>query len=114
MYPYKRKLMQQFGGQGFTVLGVDCERHGNKDQARQMMQREEITWPNWWSPLSENRINKSWKVSESDIPNVTILDHRGIIRRRGDYSNPSSWPDLTQLIEQLLAERAKDLSTRGR
>ncbi len=108
LYPYKRELMQKLGARPFTVVGVNCERHSNKDQGQQVMQREQINWATWWSPLSEGRINNRWQIS--GFPNVTILDHRGVIRRRGVYSDLNSWPELTRFIEGLLAERDRDLA----
>ena len=54
LYPYKRELMKKFGDRAFTVLGIDGERHADKDQARRVMQREQINWPTWWFAASLN------------------------------------------------------------
>jgi thiol-disulfide isomerase/thioredoxin len=106
LYPYKQDVMKKFGARPFTVVGINCEKHSDKDQARRVMQREKINWPTGWNPISEGKLVKSWNVP--GFPDVTVLDHRGVIRRKGPFSDPAEWPELTTFLEQLLADCERD------
>ncbi len=78
--PNERELVARLKGQPFALLGVDCEE--DRDAARQVMAREQMTWPNWFDgaqgtgPIANRYHVRSY-------PSVFVLDAKGIIRSRG-------------------------------
>ncbi len=65
-------------GRPFAFLGVHCDEEG---PAREMVRREQLTWPMWNDPGSgTGPICAAWRPGH--WPALFVLDHRGTIRYR--------------------------------
>ncbi len=103
--PRERDLVERLKGQPFALLGVDCE--ADKDNARGVMARERMTWPNWFDgDAGTGPIAKRYHVRS--YPSVFVLDARGIIRGL-DASNER----LEQTVDKLLEEMKQPASGQG-
>jgi thiol-disulfide isomerase/thioredoxin len=94
--PHERELVERLKDQPFALLGVDCI--DDKETARKVMQREKMTWPNWYDGTSdEGPIAQRYHVT--GFPSIFVLDAKGIIRIRGPRGK-----NLDQAVDMLLKE----------
>jgi hypothetical protein len=96
MYPHERSLVKKFEGKPFVLLGVNSD--SNKDELKEAMAENQITWRSWWdggSPLGP--IATTWNVR--GWPTVYVLDAKSIIR----YKHPRD-KALDVILERLIAE----------
>ena len=97
MYPHERSLVKKFEGKPFVLLGVNRDRY--KDELKEAMAENQITWRSWWdggSPLGP--IATTWNVR--GWPTLYVLDAKGIIR----YKNAPRDKVLDVILERLVAE----------
>jgi thiol-disulfide isomerase/thioredoxin len=100
--PHERELVDRYKGQPFALLGVDCE--DNKDAARGVMERERMTWPNWFDGApGAGPIAKRYHIR--GYPRAFVIDARGVIRARGVSS-----VGLEEEVDKLLAEMKRPTS----
>ena len=94
------------------VLGTFSRAH--KLLAKRVMQRERINWPTWWCPPSlGSAVVDDWDVN--GYPEMVVIDHKGIIRWRNSGAlNAQECADLDQLIDELVAQCARDTKKAGR
>jgi thiol-disulfide isomerase/thioredoxin len=98
--PLERDMVERLKGQPFALLGVDCE--PDKDTARQVMERERMTWPNWFDGATgTGPIAGRYHIRR--YPSFFILDHKGIIRGRDSGG-------LDQAVDKLLEEMKRAAS----
>ena len=97
MYPDNRKLLEQYKGRPFIILGV----MGDPTVAtvKEVVQEGKITWPVWWDGGIRGPITSRWNVK--GWPEIYVLDHHGVIR----YRELSS--DLLALAVPELVEEAE-------
>jgi thiol-disulfide isomerase/thioredoxin len=99
MYPNNRALVKQFQGRPFAFLGVNGD--DDRDLARLVAQREQLSWPSWWDGGgTSRRIRKQWQIDA--IPMMFVLDHKGIIRHK--FRGLTSGSELQVVVQQLLQE----------
>ena len=97
--PHERSLVERMQGRPFVLLGVNGD--GDKDQLRELMKKEGITWRSWWdgggSANTPGPIARQFNVHA--WPTLYLLDHRGIIRHKFlGTPGPGSWtPRSTRL-----------------
>jgi hypothetical protein len=79
MFPHERSLVKQFEGKPFTLLGI------NSDKDRALVQKDiplnEITWRSWCDGQG-GPIAMRWRISS--WPTFVLLDHKGVIRFKGE------------------------------
>jgi hypothetical protein len=96
MYPHERSLVKRLEGKPFALVGVNSDR--DRDQLKETLVAEQITWRSWWDGGSVNGpIQTQWQVSIR--PTVYVLDASGIIRFR-DLKDEA----LDKAVDRLLAE----------
>jgi hypothetical protein len=96
LVPHECDLLERLKGQPFALLGVDCE--DNKEIARGVMAREQMTWPTWFDGAPHTGpVAKRYHIR--GYPAVLVLDATGVIRYRG-----ASAGRLDDLVDKLLAE----------
>jgi thiol-disulfide isomerase/thioredoxin len=94
--PHERALAERLKDEPFAMLGVDC--NDEKETARKVMERERITWPNWYDGNApEGRIAKRYHIT--GFPSTFVLDAQGIIRAKGPRGER-----LEQVVDTLLKE----------
>src|SRR6266478_7306121 len=77
MYPHERSLVKRLEGKPFALIGVNSDT--NREQLKQAMQREHITWRSFWDGGStQGPIATQWGVH--GWPTICVLDHKGVIR----------------------------------
>jgi thiol-disulfide isomerase/thioredoxin len=92
--PHERDLVERFKDKPFAMLGVDCE--PDKEMARAVMEREKMTWPNWFDGApGTGPIATRYHVR--GYPTVYLIDGKGMIRH-------TTRAGLDQNIEKLLDE----------
>jgi len=80
MYPHERSLVARLQNKPFALIGVNSD--NDKDELKQAMQEERITWRSFWNGGSTNGpISRAWKVSS--WPTIYVLDAKGVIRYKG-------------------------------
>jgi peroxiredoxin len=98
--PHERNLIQKLQDKPFALLGINCDE--NKDEAREVIATERITWPNWYDGApGEGPIVNLYHVR--GYPSVFVLDAEGIIRHK-DVA--------VKNVEKIVDELFKELSTK--
>lgn len=98
-YPKLRELVKTFAGQPFALLGVD--RDDERDELARLVADGEVTWRFWFKHGTEQEPTfLRWNIQ--GVPNVIVLDHRGVVRAR--FSGTPSQETLESTIKTLIAE----------
>lgn len=99
MYPYERSLVKRMKGKPFTLLGINTD---PKPRAKQVIERERMTWPTYWDANTGGPISRQWVVR--GWPAFHLIDHKGMIR--GKYINGAEMHlQAEQLIKEMEAEK---------
>ncbi len=96
MYPHERKMLEQYAGKPFTILGVNCD---SKDTLRDIIRDKKVTW-RCWANGQEGPIARQWQVS--GFPLLYLLDHEGVIRQV--YNGRPDEAELDKLVAELVAK----------
>jgi RNA polymerase sigma factor (sigma-70 family) len=99
--PHERALVKKFEGKPFAVIGVNGDE--NKKQLEKVMEKEQITWRNFWNDGHYGPITMKWNIDA--WPTVFVIDHMGVIRKK--HISPFMEDDLDELIEQLVKATEK-------
>jgi thiol-disulfide isomerase/thioredoxin len=105
MVPLERALAERYKGRPFALLGVNGD--STQEAAKATMQKEQMTWPSFWnSDVPGGNLADNWNIR--GWPTFYVLDPNGIIRFKGmAYAGLMTSNQLTQIIDQVLAETAK-------
>jgi peroxiredoxin len=104
LYPHERVLVSKYKERKFVLLGVNTDSPERLERAEK---EKKVTWRSFADGPMPGPIAKQWNVDA--IPSMYILDHKGVIRFKGNFD-----PDeLNQAIEPLIAE-AEGKSRPGR
>jgi hypothetical protein len=94
--PYERELAAKYKDRPFTMLGIDCG--DSREKARTTMEKERITWPNWYDgERTGGPIASLYHIR--GYPSTFVIDAHGIIRSRGHAAH-----GIDALIETLVKE----------
>jgi hypothetical protein len=97
MYPHERSLVQRLAGKPFALLGINSD--PDKQQLKQVMLKEEITWRSWFDGGgTSGPIATQWNIH--GWPTIYVLDQEGVIRYkevRGDAMDKA----VDTLLEKL-------------
>ena|SRR5947209_7058700 len=100
MYPHERSLVKKLEGKPFALLGINSDH--DKEQLKEAMKKENITWRSWWDGGStEGPIARSWNVH--GWPTVYVLDADGVIRFKQLREK-----SLDKAVDSLLEELQKN------
>jgi thiol-disulfide isomerase/thioredoxin len=78
--PQLKQLIAKHEGQPLCVVGVNLDR--DRDAARKIVKEREVSWPSW-SALTLNESTGRWKVDDTPLLTVMVLDQAGTLRYRG-------------------------------
>jgi Thioredoxin-like len=79
MYPHERSLVKRLEGKPFVILGVNSDE--DRDELKQVMKQEGITWRSFWNGGStDGPISSKWNVR--GWPTMYIIDAKGVIRHK--------------------------------
>jgi thiol-disulfide isomerase/thioredoxin len=95
MIPHERELVEKHRGKPFALLSVNNDE--DHDEARAVMMKQHMTWPNWKTSGTGDPICRNWHVK--NWPTIYVLDANGIIR----YTNVRG-KQLENAVDTLLAE----------
>src|SRR5262249_8516149 len=96
MYPHERSLVKRQEGKPFALIGVNSD--NNRDELKQALVRENITWRSFCNGGSTNGpISRAWKVT--GWPSIWVIDARGVIRYRNVRGDA-----MDRAVDALLAE----------
>jgi hypothetical protein len=100
MYPHERSLVKRMEGKPFALLGINSD--VKKDELKEVMQKEEITWRSWWNGPKGTRgpLSSGWNVHS--WPTIYLLDAKGVIR----YKNIRG-EKLDEAVVALLKEQVE-------
>jgi hypothetical protein len=76
MYAHERSLATKYKNRPFVILGINSDT--DREQIRQTIARENITWRSWWAGGIEGVIPRLYKVQR--WPTLYLLDGRGTVR----------------------------------
>jgi peroxiredoxin len=110
MYPRLRAIVDRLRGRPFAVLGIN--NNDRRGALKQAMAEGEITWPCWWDGDKEDGpgpIASAWNIR--GYPTFILLDHRGVIRSKGDV-HPSDVRTFDETVDRLLKEAEADSTRR--
>jgi thiol-disulfide isomerase/thioredoxin len=93
MYPLERKLVEEYSGRPFALLGVCCD---DPERLAGLVEKKTVTWRNFVDG-SNGKINQEWKVK--GFPTLYVVDHRGVIRYNGVRD-----AELEKAVAMLVAE----------
>ena len=106
VYPRLRAILDHLRGRPFAVLGIN--NNDRRDALKQAMADGEITWPCWWDGDKDDGpgpIASAWNIR--GYPTFILLDHRGVIRSKGDV-HPSDVRTFEETVDRLLKDAEAD------
>jgi tetratricopeptide (TPR) repeat protein len=78
--PEVRKIWKQYGGDRFTIVGINLD--SNRPAFDAYMKEESITWPQYYDGLGwNNKISRLYGVYA--IPHTVLIDQEGVIKATG-------------------------------
>jgi hypothetical protein len=95
MYPHERSLVKRLESKPFALLGINSD--PNKDELKQAMEKEQITWRSWWDVTTAGPIATKWNIH--GWPTIYVLDAKGVIR----YKNVRG-EAMDKAVDELLKE----------
>src|SRR5213593_3394073 len=96
MYPHERSLVKRLEGKPFSLVGVNSD--SDREQLKETLVEEQITWRSWWDQGSKNGpIQTKWHVTLR--PTIYVLDGNGVIRFK-DVTDQA----LDEAVDSLIAE----------
>ncbi len=100
MFPHERSLVEQMKGKRFALLGVSTD--GSRQDVQHFQEKGDVTWRNWWNGDSpwDRPLTGVWGVI--GIPNLFLIDHKGIIREH--FEGAPGEARLDQAIDKLVRE----------
>lgn len=105
MVPHEREMAERLEGKPFALLGVNSDE--DREQAKEVMEREGITWRSWWDGGSQSGpIATQWNVD--GWPTIYVLDSEGVIRYtdiRGEQLDEA----VDTLLKEMEAKAAENL-----
>ena len=94
--PEVRKIWKQYGGDRFTIVGINLD--SNRPSFEAYMKEEGITWQQYYDGLGwGNKLSRLYGVYS--IPHTVLIDQDGVIRATGLRGE-----DLSAKIGELLAK----------
>ena len=102
MFPHERALAQKFAGKPFALLGVNGD--SDRDKAKKMAEKEQLSWPCFWDGGSDCPIVTKWRLR---WPTTYVLDDKAIIRRKYIGAPPDGQleRDVDDLLTKMEATR---------
>jgi hypothetical protein len=104
MYPHERSLVKKMEGKRFALLGVNSD--PSKDDLKQTIEKEKMTWRSWWDGSPNGPIATRWHVG--GWPTLYVIDHKGVIRHKwaGSPGDAVLGQAIDKLVKQaMLAEK---------
>ena len=100
MFPHERSLVERMKGKPFVLLGVSTDE--SRRDVQQVQNKGDVTWRNWWNGDSPRnfRLTAAWGVSF--LPNLFLIDHKGIVREH--YEGVPDSAELDHAIDELIKE----------
>src|SRR6266481_4875378 len=79
MYPHERSLVKRLEGKPFVILGVNSDE--DRDELKQDMKQEGITWRSFWNGGStDGPILSKWKVGRRPWVGIGMSTHCRLFR----------------------------------
>ena len=102
--PTERDANRAMSGRPFVLLGVNCDY--TPQDARAVIARESITWPNWFDgdPRLEAPIKTRYHLQ--GLPAVFLLDAHGVIRAK-NLRGQAFRDTIETMVKELEATNAK-------
>jgi thiol-disulfide isomerase/thioredoxin len=101
LIPHEIALVEQFRGQPFEIIGVNCD--DDIQKARDAVMRTKMTWRSFRNQAGQGpAITSQWKVL--GYPTLYLIDHHGIIRKRWVGSPP---PEELSRVAGVLVDAAR-------
>jgi len=102
MIPHERSLVKRYEGKPFAILGVNSDTDPAVLQRR--LQESKISWRSFKAVQgAQENIAEDWFITS--WPTLFLVDHRGVIRKKWEFS--PDWKELDTQIDMLVAEAAK-------
>lgn len=99
MYPHERSLVQRLESKPFALIGVNSD--ANRDQLKQVLQEEQITWRSFWNGGSTGGpISRQWQIRA--WPTLWVIDAKGVVRFK--YEGSPGEKEISRVIDLLLKE----------
>jgi hypothetical protein len=111
MIPHERSLVTRMQGRPFVLLGVNGDE--TREELRQTIRDEDITWRNWWDGKGEIM----FQYGVEPFPTIYLIDHRGMVRQLFEGVPRKETParsierlgeELDQAIDRLVEEAERD------
>ena len=97
MYPHERSLVKRLEGKPFALIGINSDT--DRDQLKEVMEKEEITWRSFWDGgNTSGPIASTWNVQ--GWPTLYIVDHDGVIRHK--YVGSPGEVAMNEAVDKLL------------
>jgi alpha-beta hydrolase superfamily lysophospholipase/thiol-disulfide isomerase/thioredoxin len=97
LIPHERELATRLKDQPFAIVGVNSD--DEPDVVRQAIEKHGISWRSFKNSRPERApISREWKVE--GWPNIYLIDHKGVIRKRWLDAPPAE--QLDREVERLM------------
>ncbi|MHC4991589.1 MAG: TlpA family protein disulfide reductase [Planctomycetota bacterium] len=99
MIPKQRQLVARLKDKPFTLLGINSDRDlsGLSDKLKE----SGVSWPQLYEG-TDRAVSRQWNVM--GYPTIYILDHEGVIRKRGFLPEE----EIERTVDELLAKVASE------
>jgi hypothetical protein len=101
MIPHERSLVKKLEGRPFALIGVNTD--PDREMVKTRSKEDQVTWRSFYDKTGGGPICRAWSVRS--FPSIFLIDHKGVIR----YTNLDDSAEIEKAVEQLLAEREKEL-----
>ena len=85
--------MEEFKDKPFVLLGINTD--ASRSALKEGLEKHKITWPVIYDGPPGEGISNTWNILA--YPTVYLIDHKGVIHSRGEYS-------LRELVAKAMAE----------
>ncbi|MFQ5734001.1 MAG: peroxiredoxin family protein [Planctomycetaceae bacterium] len=104
MFPQERELVNALRDKPFVLLGVNSDPRARLKKAQK---EKNLVWRSFWDGgTTAGPIARAYRVK--DWPTIYVIDHRGIIRYKGEGVRGGRAKWLVPAVKKLLAEAARD------
>ena len=104
MYPHERSLVQKMQGKPFVLLGVNSDQ--NREQLKEVLKKERITWRSFWAGGTNGPIPTQWQIQ--GWPTIYLIDHKGVVRQKylGNPGDAVLNSEIDKLVREAEASKA--------
>ena len=101
--PRERSLVERLAGRRFVLVGVNSDE--DRGHAKEIVQKEKLTWRSWWDGIPAGPISTRWGVR--GWPMLYVIDAEGVIRYKASGYDEKLDKAVDTLLEGIESEKPR-------